>query len=241
LINLSTNEGIGHMVEKQSWDERNSRRRERQCNDTGEPASSYRSLGPHQDRLVEQGLFGIKQKLNIGIAFDRFPVWLVCVNKLTCFKLTIMGFSCKENMLQHVQQQGVAVKFLCKLLEDISAACLINYCGSGIAPITAHLNLMLVSGSSAQQVYDRVHRCDEVNVIGSLEVHFTEQLRGGKPSCIQDCKFQKGCWHRIRHSLAGRTTEFVTLISVKGLVIDLLVTTLRRTIRHFVDYGIRAS
>jgi hypothetical protein len=178
MINLSTNEGNEHMDGKQSW---NKRKRERQFNDISEPESSYRSLGPRQDRLAEQGLIGIKQKLNIGIVFDSFPVWLVCVNKLTCLKLTIMGFSCRENMLRHVQQQAVDVKFLRKLLEDISAACLINYCGTGSASMSAHLNLMLASGSSAQQVYDRVHGCDAVNVIESLEVHFTERLRGGKP------------------------------------------------------------
>jgi hypothetical protein len=72
VLNLSTNEGKEHMVGKQSWDERNSRKRERQFNDTIEPESSYRILGPQQDLLVEQGVFGIKQKVKIGICLTGF-------------------------------------------------------------------------------------------------------------------------------------------------------------------------
>jgi hypothetical protein len=136
----------------------------------GEPVSSLRGLGSVQKRVVDQGIFCSTQKLNFYLEFDMYPAWLLCVNKVSCRNLTIVGFSTEENMLKQIHKQGYGIKFLCKVLHDIGAACVVNYCGSGKYSILELQNITLLSSSSPQQVCNKVHECKAYKVLGCLEI-----------------------------------------------------------------------
>jgi hypothetical protein len=182
-----------------------------------------------QRRVVEEGVFGKRQKIRIGIVWELYPVWLMCVNKLTCSVLTIFGCSTETKMLLHIQEQGYPVTFLCKLLQDINSVCLVNYCEAEVPEITQNFNMVLVSGNSSQTLYNKVHSVLLSVVIGCLETTFPDCLREGKPSQIDSWCGAEGFWHCVRHSSVGGATEYVTLFYVRGLMVDPQVTLLRRT------------
>jgi hypothetical protein len=210
MIHLSTNEGEGHMVGRQSWKLHQSKHGQR--------------------RVVEEGMFSKCQKMKIGILCELHPVWLICVNKLTCSALTIFGCSTEKTMLLHIQDQGYHVTFLCKVLQGINSVCLVNYCESETPELKHNYNMVLVSGRASQKLYNKVHSVPSSAVIGCFETTFPDRLREGKPSWIDAWRGSEGCWHCVRHSLVGGATEYVTLLYVKGLVVDPQVTLLRRTI-----------
>jgi hypothetical protein len=92
------------------------------------PLSSYRNSQQGQHRTQENGIFVKRTAMKVYIRCENFPVWLPCVDKLSCNGLYIMGFACKEDLLTHVKSMGHPILFLTHLLEVISGFCPIEYC-----------------------------------------------------------------------------------------------------------------
>jgi hypothetical protein len=97
-------------------------------------------------------------------------------------------------------------------------------------------DVVLVSGRSPQQVQLQALSYDGQAVLGCMETMFKDRLCRGKPSGVSS--YPNGVWHRVRHSAVGGATEYMTLMYVQGINVDPQVTVFRRTLRHFVDFGI---
>jgi hypothetical protein len=89
------------------------------------------------------------------------------------------------------------------------------------------------------------------SVVGSLSAHPTErvlvvvdhhyygQLRNGTPSGLNLTQLNNNlCWTKLRHESVGGATRYVGLFC-SPLELDPVVSSLRRTINHIVDYSIR--
>jgi hypothetical protein len=78
-----------------------------------------------------------------------------------------------------------------------------------------------------------------VQLIGVLDHHFHGRLRNGRPSGISLDAFNSwNSWSRIRHETVGGVTLFAALFC-STIEISPSVTTLRRTLNHVIDFGIR--
>jgi hypothetical protein len=132
-----------------------------------------------------------------------------------------------------------------KILHDLSKTCVVSYVESLGSERLVGVGLILISCCSPQQLYNKVGEFVSGPVIGCIERNFTGRLRKGQPSGLtREVLHQprsNSAWHRVRHCSVGGATEFVALFYVVGMELDPQVSSLRRTIRHFVDFGIRPS
>jgi hypothetical protein len=164
----------------------------RKLNKCGQSDSSYRGTSQYHKRVMEEGMLGIRRKLRIGLSCDSYPIWLVCINKMTCTELTIMGFSSKTKLISHVMEMGFSRLFLSQILDDISVHCLITYTETMKIISETQFDVVLVSGRSPQQVQLQVLSYDGRVVLGCMETMFKERLRGGKPSSISSYGIELG-------------------------------------------------
>jgi hypothetical protein len=222
------------------------RKRLRSFNDDDEAESSYRPTLDMQLQVQEEGLFVRREAMTIYLLFEVFPVWLICLDKLNCKKLVVIGHSSQDSLLIHVKGLGYVTEFLQNMLEHINTFCTIGYHLTFSSVTVTRPSLMLVSSATPQQLICATASLPTKQFIGVVETHFSGRLRNGHPSWtipggISQVHGHDAVWYRVRHSSVGGATEFVTLFYSSGMSLDPNMSPLRRTIRHFVDFGIRAT
>jgi hypothetical protein len=73
----------------------------------GLKSGSYSGTGYHKQlktsslhqRVVEEGVFCIRARLKLVVVCEMYPIWLVCLNALSCSELIIMGFATQTNLV----------------------------------------------------------------------------------------------------------------------------------------------
>jgi hypothetical protein len=64
----------------------------------------------NQKQVVEEGVFCVRQRMTVVLVFELYPIWLNCLNKLSCKELLLLGFATKSQLLAHIAGNGFSTE-----------------------------------------------------------------------------------------------------------------------------------
>jgi hypothetical protein len=85
-----------------------------------------------------------------------------------------------------------------------------------------------------------VHLTQQSGVrLGVVDHHYGGRVRNGRPSGASTPLLSHVSWHRVRHPSLGGVMEFTSLFGLTNLEVEPSSSSLRRSIRHILEFGIR--
>jgi hypothetical protein len=173
---------------------------------------------------IEHGMLTTYRRMHFCLNFKEFPIWLLSLDPGMVDCTSIMGVKSYKEFQLRMNLLNVSTKFADAILDNISRS-RIEYVGSLIPPSNA---ILLVSGSlafikswSLQVTNPVLVLCDEH--VRSKRVRFSGNLR----------------WSQLRHETFGGVTHFQTMLGTNIPNFEPSRTSLRRTIRHVLDYSLK--
>jgi hypothetical protein len=175
-------------------------------------------------RKMEQGILATSRRMNFVLKFEAFPIWLLSLDPGMVDRISIMGAKSHREFQLQMNLLQLSTRLADAMLDNISRS-RIDYVGSSSPPGNATL---LVSGSLAfvkswnlQVTNPVLVLCDEH--VRCKRVRFAGNLR----------------WSQLRHETFGGVTHFQTMLGTNIPNFEPSRTSLRRTIRHVLDYSLK--
>lgn len=154
--------------------------------------------------------------------------------------ITIVGFEHEASLLGTLELKAYPISFLKRTLGRL---------GSGKIRYTLtidgffHVDLILLSGT-LPFLMAQISNLASVScpVVGTVDGHFHQRFKFGRPGLVGRDVFQAVKWYRVRHETVGGASLFVTAHAVMNCgSIQPHVTAVRRTIGEFINHQSRPN
>jgi hypothetical protein len=166
------------------------------------------------------------------LLFQSFPVWLLALDPPHVKQIYLPSFDDVDHLVHSLHRHGIDSILVHRALHRFG----IKRLRSGRSSSDTTTYIRLVSGSLAYLLPYLLEHTGMV--LGVLESHHTGRLRHQRPTGIPSRGYEHITWHRIRHTSVAGCTKFCALFGVNSNKLVPKTTTLRRTIRHYLDYSI---
>jgi hypothetical protein len=190
------------------------------------------SVAPERQVVVE--LLFARESIDVTLIFEGFPVWLLGLDPCRIGHICIVGYADRASLIKKLtarHQPGYIVNRLLKRF-GVSRT---SFSAQNTSP--KQNTLTLVSGTIhyIDSLVSTLSQFPSSPVIGVLDHHFHGRLRNGRPSNLD---VHRNEWSRVLHETVGGVTRFVGLFCSSMELLP-VVSTLRRTLHHVVDFGLR--
>jgi hypothetical protein len=195
-------------------------------------------------RRVEAHTLSIPLSHSFYLLFQRFPIWLLCLELSWTSTVFILGYVSRESLLLRLRVLQIPTGLLERALDRLGVDRVV-YLGSLSLPLEfAARSILLISGD-LHFVDTETQRLSWVAfpVIGTLDHHFYQRFRGGLPQGLVSTS-NNVLWIRIRHEAVGGASTFRgvhAVCNVGKTVHPEGVSLLRRTLSHIVNFGVRPA
>jgi hypothetical protein len=193
--------------------------------DVGEEQGTSSDV-PSTLRQMEQGVLQAPKRLEFYLTFERVPLWLLALDAEIVNHVWILGFATLDSFKARLTTLGVNERLFLAAIDNIDCSrvsySLLDSPKPG-AVLLASGSLEFVRHWSKTVSNPLLVLCDEH--IRSRQLRGTNALR----------------WLRLRHQTFGGVTEFQAILGTNIPQFEPVRTTLRRTIQHVLDYGIKPS
>jgi hypothetical protein len=176
----------------------------------------------HPGRVVEVGYIPNFAPQKFALYFEGFPHWLLALERSFCAHLYILGWDSASDLKRHLESTGSSVALVHRAI--------------------VHLGLGRVS-------YQRELDGVDALVLVSGEPAFLQQAAEallGRPALFLGASHRSSkrpppgpAWRLLPHRSYGGPTQYVALFGAQGLVCKPVATSLRRSVGHIFDFGMR--
>jgi hypothetical protein len=175
-------------------------------------------------RLIERGIMGTPTPLKVWLEFEAFPIWLLALDSNSVSEVCLMGFESQSEFSLRMLAEGQNCALIDAAFSNVGSD-KVTFSTAVFPPQDA---VYLVSGSR-----------DYVNGWPRKSLHSTlilceEHVRSKRMVFGGD--FQ---WSRLRHETFGGVTQFQAALGTNIPNFVPMKTSLRRTLRHVVEYGVK--
>jgi hypothetical protein len=157
--------------------------------------------------------------------FDRFPLWLFALENMFCQKLIILGFTSSSMFKLQCETQGLSMTLIHRAIVHLGLGRISHQ--TSLVPLQA--STLLLSGSRRFLELSVRKLPASCHVLSVCTVHWSSRV---VPRDL-------GTALRLRHRNFGGSTHYAALVAFQNLPCRPQETTLRRTLAHVFDYGIK--
>jgi hypothetical protein len=186
-----------------------------------EPAGTRRKLSL---RKIERGILATPTRLSFSLKFERFPIWLLTLESNLVTQLIILGHNSQAKLATYIRDLGMNTALLSAALNNVGTS-KIRYTHELLPPPGT---ILLVSGSLP------FIKSWSLQVSNQVLVLCDEHVRQRQTAVDGHLR-----WQLVRHETFGGVTHFQTLMGSNIPDFEPTRTTLRRTLRHIIDYSLK--
>jgi hypothetical protein len=194
-------------------------------------------------RQVEVGIIRKVSPLHIVMFWEDYPSWLPGIDPNRCKTLTLVGFRSSQQLLARCENTGHGTTLLRRCLVGLGER--LRYIDKGEVP-SGKVDLVLVAGSLPYLV-KQSHRVGTYPACFLLDEHFSGRLCT-RPIAGVRTRFPRGMrgephpgmrWQLLKHEHFGGPSSYRCLLGTINTRFEAKTTHLRRTLGHFLSFGVR--
>jgi hypothetical protein len=173
---------------------------------------------------VEHGILLPPQRIAIYLLFERFPIWLLSLDKNMVSHIWIMGYETEDKFLTSMHELGFDAVLLLAIFNNVNPwriTFTLDDKPKQDAIFLVSGSLEFVKGWTTRVPNRTLVLCDE---------HIWGQTVWG-PVDLR--------WMRLRHEIFGGVTRFQTILGTNIPNFEPVRTDLRSTIQHVLNYSIK--
>ena len=187
-----------------------------------------------RERVVDVEILQRTTPIPIQIIFQDSPIWLFCLDPQRISHIYLPQFRDKLHLLNVLSSKNIKTNLCERVLNRFGNKNISFW--STRNPFTL---ITLVSGSLNYIV--PFLRDQTTTTIVSTDTNYHGKIRQGRPNGVMSTGLGHVTWCRVRHLSVGGASKYISLLGVSGVCISPLVSSIRRSLRHFIDYSVKPT